>query len=198
MRSLIPVIILCALVAACSEEKPKAPSGKALVQTDPLAEVQEELARNPRNADAWFHLADLYERNGMYAEEADALKKVVSIEPGRGYAYLKLGTAYNRLEKFTDAIAQFQKAKKYQPKNPVLFNNLAFSYGKTGKTDEQIAALKRAITLRPNYATARYNLGMVYLKQKRKDEALKQYDALRSFDEGMAKSLKKEIDARRK
>jgi Tfp pilus assembly protein PilF len=157
MRPLMLCMLLCALLGACSEEEPGRPGGQVLIQTDPLAEVKAELARDPRNADAWLHLADLYERSGMYTEEADALTKVLSIDPKRGFAYLKLGTTYNRLGRYADAVTQFQKAKQYLPKNPVLFNNLAFSFGKINKTDEQIASLKQAIILRPSYATARYN-----------------------------------------
>jgi tetratricopeptide (TPR) repeat protein len=197
MRPLMLCMLFCALLGACSEEKPGRPGGQALIQTDPLAEVKAELAKDPRNADAWLHLADLYERSGMYAEEADSLTKVLSIDPARGFAYLKLGTTYNRLGRYADAITQFQKAKQYLSKNPVLYNNLGFSYGKINKTDEQIASLKQAIVLRPGYATARYNLGMVYLQQKRKEDALKQYDALKNIDAATAVSLKKEIDARR-
>jgi tetratricopeptide (TPR) repeat protein len=197
MRRLMLGMLLCALLGACSDEEPGRPGGQALIQTDPLAEVKAELARDPRNADAWLHLADLYERSGMYAEEADALTKVLSIDPTRGFAYLKLGTTFNRLGRYADAVTQFQKAKQYLSKNPVLYNNLAFSYGKINKTDEQIASLKQAIVLRPGYATARYNLGMAYLKQKRKVDALKQYDALKNIDMATAVSLKKEIDAHR-
>jgi len=197
MRPLLVCIVLCAFLGACSEEEPGRPGGQALIQTDPLAEVKAELAKDPRNAGAWLHLADLYERSGMYTEEADALTKVLSIDPARGFAYQKLGTTYNRLNRYADAVTQFKKAKQYLPKNPVLYNNLAFSYGKINKTDEQIASLKQAIVLRPGYATARYNLGMAYLKQNRKGDALKQYDALKSIDAETAASLKKEIDARR-
>ena len=197
MRPLMLCMLFCALLGACSEDSTERQAGQTLIQTDPLSEVKAELARDPRNADAWFHLADLYERSGMYAEEADALTKVISIDPARGFAYLKLGTTYNRLNRYADAVAQFQKAKRHLPKNPVLYNNLAFSYGKINRTDEQIASLRQAIMLRPGYATARYNLGMAYLKQKRKGDALKQYEALQNIDTEMAASLKREIDAHR-
>jgi tetratricopeptide (TPR) repeat protein len=197
MRLLMAGLLACALLGACSEERPDRPAGQTLIQTDPLAEVKAELARDPRNAEAWLHLADLYERSGNYGEEADALMKVLDIDPTRGFASMKLGTAYNRLGRYTDAVSRFQQAKRHLAKNPVLYNNLAYSYGKLNKTGEQIASLKKAIALRPGYATARYNLGMAYLKQQKREDALKQYDALRNIDAATAASLKKEIDASR-
>ncbi len=195
-RHLLCILACCALAAGCSDEREQQGSraGQTLIETNPLAEVKAEVAKDPKNADAWYHLADLYERGGMYQEETDALLNVISIDPARGAAYLKLGTAYDRLGRYADAIGQYKKAAKYSPRNPVVYNNLAFAYGKTGKTDEQVAALKQAIALRPSYATARYNLGIVYLRLKKKDLALQQYAALKNIDETMANSLKKEID----
>jgi tetratricopeptide (TPR) repeat protein len=196
MRYLLSTILVCcAILTACSEEQPGSRTGQTLIQFDPLSEVKAEIAKDPKNADAWYHLADLYERTSMYPEEVEALLKVISLDPSRGFAYEKLGTAYNRLGRYDDAIAQFRKATKYLPTNPVLYNNMAFAYGKTGKIDEQVSALKQAIAIRPSYATAHYNLGVVYLHKKDKDQALRQYAKLKNIDETMAASLKKEIDA---
>src|SRR5512144_2900406 len=102
MRSWLLCILCCALLGGCSGEEQEKRTERPLVQTDPLAEVNEELARDSRNADAWYRLADLHEQAGRYAEEADALAKVLSIDPKRGSAYLKLGTAYNRLGRYAD------------------------------------------------------------------------------------------------
>ncbi len=194
-RLVFCILACCALAAACSDEQPVSRTDRAPLESNPIAEVKAEVANDPKNADAWYHLADLYERSGMYQEEADALLKVVSIDPTRGAAYGQLGTTYNRLGRYADAIAQFRQATKYTPRNPVLYNNMAYSYGKTGKTNEQIAALKQAIAIRPSYATARFNLGLVYLHRNDRTQALQQYSALKNIDETMAASLKKEIDA---
>jgi len=191
------IFLCCSLLIACTEEQPSPPrAGQTLIGSNPLSEVKAEVAKDPKNADAWYHLADLYERSSMYQEETEALLKVISIDPARGAAYEKLGTAYNRLGRYPEAITQFKKAAKQNPRNPVVYNNMAFSYGKTGKIDEQTAALKQAVSLRPSYATAHYNLGMVYLHKKDKAHALQQYAALKNIDETMAAALKKEIDAR--
>ncbi len=187
----------CLLAASCSDEKSvtRAP-GQPSVESNPISEVKAEIAKDPKDADAWYHLADLYERNDLYQEESEALLKVISIDPARGAAYVKLGTTYNRLGRYDDAVTQFKKAVKYNPRNALLYNNLAFALGKTGKIDEQVEALKRAIAIRPSYATARYNLGIVYLHRKNRDLALQQYAVLRNIDEEMAATLKKEIDGR--
>ena len=193
-------ILFCAvaLTTACSEDNTQRKPGRTRIESNPMMEVKDQTVREPKNADAWFHLADLYEQAGMYPQEAEALLKVIEIDPSRGYSYAKLGTTYNRLDRYDDAIVQFRKAAKLLPKNPVVFNNMAYAYGKTGKVDEQVAALRRAIAIRPSYATARFNLAIVYLHSNNKAGALQQYEALKKIDETAAESLKREIDETRK
>ncbi len=195
-RSLLLIIV--ALLTACSQDNER-PSVQVSPQKSDIQVRMEQVASNPRDADAWFHLADLYDGAGMYPEEIDALKKVIALKPKEiGYAYEQLGTAYNRMGKYREAVRSFLKAKGYSPKNPVIYNNLAASYGMIGKTNEQISALEKAITLRPHYAIARYNLGIVFLKKGKRAGALKQYQELNKFDEGTAQALKQKIDAKGK
>jgi tetratricopeptide (TPR) repeat protein len=197
MRPLYIALITSLLFLACSkgQERATAPvsSEKSLFE-----EVREQTVKNPRDPEAWYHLADLYERSEMYREEVDALNKVIALEPERGFTYMRLGTAYSRLGQYQDAIKNYVIAKKFLPANALLYNNLAVAYGKAGRREEEIASLQQAISLRPNYATARYNLGMVYLKLGKREPALKQFHELQKFDEGIAQALKKEIDAKGK
>jgi tetratricopeptide (TPR) repeat protein len=193
MKLLIVSLLLLSLVSACEKEAP--PPRPAAQQTD-LEILRDKIKANPKDADALYSLADLYDRSNMYQEEIDLLQKVVALKPDMGYAYLRLGNAYNRLAQYQNAVNSYQKARKYMPKNPVVYNNIAISYGHLGKTDNEIESLKKAISLRPQYASARFNLGMAFLKKGARSEALKQYEALNTFDTGMAKALKKEIDAK--
>lgn len=158
-----------------------------------FVEVKKKLQENPNDADALYHLADLYDRNAQYAEAIDTYKKVVKIKPDMGYAYFKMGTAYDRLNQPAEAVNMFNAAMKYMPAYPLLYNNLGIAYGKLGRNNEEISALKKAIRLRPSYASARYNLGVVYLKTKNSKAAMQEYEALKAFDEGTAEALMKEI-----
>ena len=191
---LTPIILFLLLMPSCTDDRPQQRGQPALPQ-DPISDLRTRLEANPKDAEAWFHLADLYERNGLFTEEIEALKRSLAIEVGSGYAYVKLGTAQNRLGLFDDAIANFETAKKYQARNPVLYNNLAYALGRKGNIDGQIAALKQAIAIRPSYVTARYNLGMAYLKKGMRERALAESRALATFDEGAAASLRKAIES---
>jgi tetratricopeptide (TPR) repeat protein len=185
-------------VLSCSgEHGPEAAQAPAPAAKSDLEILLDQVRTNPRDAGAWFHLADLYERANLYQEEADALEQVIALDPKMGYAYVKLGTTCNRLGAYQRAVESFERAEKYVARLPVLYNNLALSYGKLGKTDAQVAALRKAIALRPSYATAHYNLGMALLARGDREGARKEQRTLQDLDEGAAASLKKEIDAPR-
>jgi len=185
------------LVFSCADKKEQA-TPPVSTEKNLFEELKDQTARNPKDAEAWYHLSDLYQRSEMYREEANALEKVIAIDPQRGYTYVKLGNVYSRLGQYQEALNSYTKAIKFFPKNPVLYNNMAIAYGKLDKTDDEILALKKAITLRPRYATARYNLGIALLKKGNRAEALTQYHELDTFDAGVAASLKKEIDRKGK
>jgi len=193
----IIVALIAIVFASCSKEQVQNPAPETTKKSD-FELVREQVKNNPKDADAWYHLAELYERAEAYQEEIDALKHVISLKPAMGYTYFKLGTTYNRIERYQDAVINFLKATEYLHNQPMIYNNLAISYGKLGKTDDEISALKKALVMRPRYTIARFNLGMAYLKKGDRAEAMKQYQAIKNIDEGAAAALKKEIDSKGK
>jgi len=198
MRYIVALVLLLPpLLFSCSKEANK-PAPPVAEQKNDIQLLREKIRNDPKDADALFLLANLYERANLFQEEIDTLQKVVALKPEMGYAYFKMGTACNRIEKYQEAVANFTKATKLIQNQPMLYNNLAFSYGKLAKTDLQIAALKKAIAMRPSYNIARFNLGMAYVKTGQQKEALQQYAVLKDRDEGIALALKKEIDSKRR
>src|ERR1700690_2474604 len=73
-------------------------------------EVNRTVQQNPNDADALFHLADLYDRNTMYQEAIATYKKVIKLKPDMGYAYFKMGTAYDRINQPSEALNAFKSA----------------------------------------------------------------------------------------
>ena len=200
MRALIIVALFMVLLPLSSCGKEEKPSGKASVQSlstyssdSAFVEVKKKLQENPKDADAWYHLADLYDRNAQYTEAIDAYKKVLELKPTMGYAYLKMGTAYDRLNQPEEAVKVLKKATQRMPGFAVGYNNLGVAYGKLGKLSDEVTALQKAIKLRPTYTAARFNLGMTYLKMKNKKGAMQEYESLKKFDDGAAEALQKEI-----
>jgi superkiller protein 3 len=199
LELLVVLVLVLSLVISCQKEEPKAtPASPQQLNSSSnesvFVEVNKRLKENPNDADALFHLADLYDRNEQYPEAIDAYKKVVTLKPKMGYAYFKMGTAYNLINRPTDAVNALKKATELMPKNAVAYNNLGIAYGKLGKYDDEITALNKAIKIRPSYSSARYNLGMTYIKTGNKKAAMKEYESLTKIDESIAETLLKEIN----
>lgn len=197
---MVPVLMFLT-APSCSREKPRQEQRPASTSSinpysddSAFAEVKKKLEENPNDADALYHLADIYDRQAQYTDAIEAYKKVIKLKPDMGYAYFKMGTAYDRLDQPADAVNAFKKALKYMPNYAVIYNNLGVAYGKLGKYNDEIGALKKAIKLRPKFSTARYNLGVTYLKTGNKKAAMQEYESLRNFDEGTAEALRKEIE----
>ena len=191
MKKLLMIAAASVILASCSNERGIAP---AVAEKTDFETLTERITADPKDAEAWYRLADLYNRSGMYPKEVDALSKVIALRPDMGYAYMELGAAYNRLGRYQEAVNNLRKATKYFPRYPVLYNNLAVTYGKLGNVEQEVVFLKKAISLRPRYGTARYNLGMVSLRRGERSEAFRQYEELKKFDEAAAGALKSEID----
>src|SRR5512143_1348313 len=100
------VAVAAAMLAflSCSKEPEKSPPPAVSEEKSVVEELLEQTLKNPKDAEAWYHLADVYERTARYREAADALDKVVALDPNRGSAYLKLGTVYNRLGRHQEAV----------------------------------------------------------------------------------------------
>lgn len=157
-------------------------------------EVQQQLKENPNDADALYHLADLYDRNGQYREAIEAYKKVIQLKPDKGYAYFKMGTAYSRSGQPDKAVEAHLRALEHLPNNAQVYNNLGIAYGKLGKDDEEISALQKALQIRPRYASASFNLGATYLRKGDKESAQREYEKLRDIDTTAAEALLKLIE----
>jgi len=195
----IMLVFIFLSASSCKKEEPRknAPTEQALSSyagESVLQEVTKKLKENPNDVEALYHLAYLYDQDEQYVEAIETYKKVVALKPDMGYAYVKMGTAYDRINQPGEAVNAFKKAVTYMPGNAVVFNNLGVAYGKLGKFNDEISALRKAIKLRPNYTSARYNLGMTYLKLGDKKAALKEYEALKTFDESAGEGLLKEIN----
>ena len=196
----LAIALACALpvLSSCAKKKEQQP--KILGPTESNAVLQQfhalkkHLQQNPKDAQAWYDLADIYDQNNLYDKAAEAYKKAAELEP-TGYTYLKLGMSYDATNKPKEAVAAYEKAVKLMPSYSVAFNNLGVAYGNIGENNKAIAAFKKAIKLNPRYATARYDLGYAYLKKGDKKAAMQQYEALEKIDQGAAADLMGKIKA---
>src|SRR5271169_807333 len=87
-----------------TQERTPGPAVNPYSAESAYLDTRQRVEAHPEDTDAWFHLGDLYERNGQYEEAIEAYKKVSKLRPSQGYVYVKIGTSYDRLGKPREAV----------------------------------------------------------------------------------------------
>ena len=139
-----------------------------------LAEFQQALSLNARDASAVTGLAYAYEHAGRNAEAEAAFRKAAVMRPDDWNGYETLGKYLQRQHKYSDAIAQYQHALQLTPDNAQVLANLGGAYVDSGEAKNLTlaeSALKQSIALSPSYG-AYANLGFLLYQQRRYREAV--------------------------
>jgi serine/threonine protein kinase/tetratricopeptide (TPR) repeat protein len=134
-----------------------------------LAEFQQALSLNARDAPALTGLAYAYEHAGRNADAEAAFQKAAVMRPDDWDGYDILGKYLQRQRRYSDAIAQYQHALQLTPDNAVVLANLAGTYADSGDARNLPLAestLRHLIALSPN-AGAYANLGYVLYQEHR-------------------------------
>ena len=95
---------------------------------------------------------------GLLAEAAEMLRRVLFANPNHLAARVELGNTLYSQALMNDAIEQYQAALYLNPHLAVVYNNLGIVFQEQGLTDEAIAQYQRALELDPAYAMAHSNL----------------------------------------
>ena len=93
MKQLFALLIISLILISCTSEQEQSAPPPAATEKSLFDELKEQTIKNPNDAEAWYHLADMYERSEQFREEVDAPNKVIALKPDKGYPYAKLATA---------------------------------------------------------------------------------------------------------
>ena len=138
-----------------------------------LAEFQQALSLNPRDASAVTGLAHAYEHAGRNADAEAAFQKAAVMRPDDWKGYETLAKYLQRQHKYSDAIAQYQHALQLTPDNAQVLANLGGAYVDSGDARNlplAESALKQSIALSPS-SGAYANLGFLLYQQHRYHES---------------------------
>jgi len=129
---------------------------------------------------ALLQIAHAHLAGGRLAEAADALRKIVALDPGSDFAHNLLGVALARMGNLAGARLEFQRAVDIDGSNVDALNNLGNVLKDTGERDHAVALYRRALALRPALPATLNNLGLTLYEMDRVDEAESAFmDALR-------------------
>ncbi len=173
------------LASACSRARVESMTlmneGVALAQRKSFPEAIEKLseakARDPRNFDALFNLAQVHLEMGDLEAAKGALEEGVQIQADDARVHEKLGTVLLELGEFEAAIPVFQRSLELNPQQPRAHYKLAQAFAEVGKDQEALETLTQAAKVGKRFLPAFLLLGQKYHDFGFSDHALRVYDS---------------------
>ncbi|KAG2374037.1 hypothetical protein C9374_011116 [Naegleria lovaniensis] len=131
----------------------------------------------PTNLEAYFQLAGLYQRVGMYYHAIALYEKTLEIDETFAEGYNSLGVCLFNMGQLDKATYYYSKALKHDLKNPVIFANLGEVLYERGKYAEALNMFSRAFYLAPAFGSLYCYFGLYYFEQeKSKEKALQMFE----------------------
>lgn len=110
-----------ALTTGHAERQPPAAAATADT-TDPLAELQRQVAQHPGDSDTWRELGEAQFAHGAYADAIPSLERAAQISPKQAMLWSSLGEARVMASEHdpmpSEALADFNRALAVDPSDP--------------------------------------------------------------------------------
>jgi tetratricopeptide (TPR) repeat protein len=139
--------------------------------------LEQALAIDHRNADAYANLGSALCRLGRFGEAEQALRAAIEIKPKHPAALLNLGTLLRDRGQFAASETALQQAVKQDPGNTSALVSLGMTFGMRDRLSEAEEYVDKALRLKPRDAAALCARGWIASIQGRFDEAEKLYRA---------------------
>lgn len=123
--------------------------------------LEEQLKKNPNDADAMVLLGSAYRRLGDLAKSEEVLKKAVAAKGKDPQALLEYGNTLLALKKFKEAEEVFQKGIATNKRTDEFYNGLGLAQFGQGAGNKAELSFRQAIQRNPNAAAYHKNLGDV-------------------------------------
>ena len=92
-----------------------APDQISTDQAERMLALEQEVAANPDNVDAWVHLGHLFFDSNRYQQAIDAYRKALALAPNNADVWTDLGVMYRRAGQPREAISAFDRAMTINP-----------------------------------------------------------------------------------
>lgn len=135
------------------------------------------LEANPDRLDAWFGMAEGYEKTGDFAQAVQVLRRAIQLSASvNAEVYYTLAYYYTELDSLKPAVLAMEDGLMLSPGNIGARRHLAQMYQQQGSPWMAIFTLEQGLSLKaPGVRDLHLDLGQIYFAQKRYDEALEQY-----------------------
>ncbi len=130
--------------------------------------MQQVVAREPKNAQAWIQLGNDYFDTRQAEKSIEAYTRALELQPDNPDVLTDQGIMYRALGQFDKAIANFEKANRASPKHVQSLFNIGVVYSADLKQPQKaIEAWKKVIALSPESQQAAQARQAIAEQQKR-------------------------------
>ncbi len=212
-RAAIPIALLAAALAGCSEPAPKATPAAPEAPARPSADVATaallretsalhregryregvarltgELKRAPERPRLHYNLGIFHAALDEYEVAAAASEEELARFPGHAESHRALAAAYNRLGRLEDSVAHFESCLKALPDDPACALGLGRSLSVLGLFDQALPHLEHAARLRAD-ADAYCELAVVYRRLGELERAVEAFRQALAVDPSHLRTL---------
>ena len=139
-----------------------------------VAEIKANAKGQP-DREAWFQIAEVYEKGKRWADEGkalDAAEKLCTTDEQRETLFFMRGAMDERQKKYEEAEAAFRKVLDLNPKNASTLNYLGYMLAdRNVRLDEAHDLVKKALDLDPDNGAYLDSMGWVCYRQGNEDQA---------------------------
>lgn len=137
-----------------------------------LQRVRNQLAQDPRSAQAKFLEAKIFLAQTNLNEAEAAFQKTIELDPNAGPAYSSLTRIYLATNRRPQALAELQRALSRNPKEVKALMLMAMIYEQTGEVDQAAKKYEEVLEISPQSVPALNNLACLLCEKLGKiDEA---------------------------
>ena len=144
--------------------------------------VKQALAKDSKDAQGYVQLAAIYQRQGKWAEAADALEDALKLNPNRPDLYMQLGPIYQMQERYDEALKTYQRFEALDANLPApIFAAMGSIYYYKKMTADAIEYAQKALTADSNSWRAHYLLGSIHADADDLKKAIDSYQKAIKF-----------------
>ncbi|HDH97046.1 MAG TPA: tetratricopeptide repeat protein [Proteobacteria bacterium] len=165
---------------------------------DLLAQVNGELARDPKNPYALYRKAVVLLELGQVAEAKRIARELIKSKNDFALAYAVLARCFWKEGNLTLAKITMETASKWDAKNSVILTDLGTLEYLLGYPEEARKLFVRAVNADKNNAYAHNNLGVLLLNEGREKDAASEFSEAIRLDATLAEAYLNRAEARRR
>ncbi|MES2769469.1 MAG: tetratricopeptide repeat protein [Bdellovibrionota bacterium] len=117
-------------------------------QATDYAEMEKKI--NPKIADPYILLADIYFSQEKYSQSANELRRAVQLRPDDSNLYIQLAKSHRLSGQLDTAASMLRVAASKESGNPDIYREQGAVFEKQGLSDQALSAYLRYLELKPN------------------------------------------------